>query len=42
MQSEQGAPVDPQTVFAVPGWQTPDWSQQPVGQTFSSHTHWPL
>jgi len=40
-QATQRAPPDPQSVLAVPGWQLPPASQQPLGQLAALHTHAP-
>jgi hypothetical protein len=38
----QSAPPVPQALLAVPSWQTPEASQQPVGQLVASHTQTPF
>jgi hypothetical protein len=40
-QEAQVAPPVPHWVARVPAWQTPELSQQPVGQLVASHTHAP-
>ena len=42
LHATQAAPLAPQSALAVPAWQTPLASQQPVGQLFASHLHLPL
>ena len=41
LHAAQAAPPVPQSALAVPGWQTPDASQQPFGQLVASHWHAP-
>jgi hypothetical protein len=41
LHAAHAAPPVPQSALAVPGWQTPDASQQPCGQLVASHWHAP-
>jgi hypothetical protein len=42
LHATQAAPLSPQAALAVPGWQTPPASQQPLGQLAALHLHAPL
>jgi hypothetical protein len=41
LQAAQRAPFAPHAPLAVPGWQLPFASQQPLAQLVASHLHWP-